>query len=90
MKYNTVEIRPNVKRTNWEYSFRTNPGERVPNRESLNDMGFFHFEETRDREEAFNMLKNSMIRRHEEEIFKLQKSLDKLKKLKFKEEKRCT
>ena len=86
MKYNTVEIRPNIGRTNWEYYFRTNPGERVAKRESLNEMGFFHFEETRDKEEAFNMLKNVMIRRHEEEIFKLQKSLDKLKKLKYKKE----
>ena len=46
-------------------------------------LGFMHYPPTINDQKAFQMLKDSMIERHERELKKIQDSLDKLKQLKL-------
>ena len=70
----------------WRTSFRVLPEERKYGCESLNGMGFYYYHyKEKTKKEAFEILKAHMIKKHKEEIENLQKSLDKLQKLRFKE-----
>jgi len=54
-------------------------------RTSPSALGYYHFPETMTDEEAFNELKECMIKAHQEEIDRLEKSLKKLKELTWSE-----
>ena len=68
----------------WKATFTVLPGERKYGCESLNWMGhyYYHLNE-KTKKEAFEILKNHMIKKHMERIKELHESMSKLMELKF-------
>lgn len=82
MRYSTVEIRPSIlNRNEWEVSFSDLDGDRIDEGHRPHGLGFYHYPRKFGRVKAFTILKEYLIRQHEEEITKLQSSLVKLQKL---------
>ena len=85
MKYKTLTIKPsNTQKGTWDIIFHDLPGDREEGPGVISSLGFFHYPSYMAKEEAFAMLKEHMVQRHQEEIDKLLRSLVSLKKLDFK------
>ena len=80
MKYNTIQIQP-VSKDKWGVTVTENQGDRVETETEPDGLGFFHFPETMSVEEAFDCLKTKMIKYHQKEIERLEKSLNALQNL---------
>ena len=89
MKYNTVYIETN-KKLNWILSFDLSDNEERETGEKfrVSSLGFCHYRKTAAHLKAFNKLKSNIIKSHQKEIARLNKSLDKLNKLQYKAPKR--
>ena len=81
MLYSTVNIKAAPDMESWEVYFQDVPHDREENQEALNGWGFYHYERTKSREEAFNTLRNYMIKCHREKIEQLTKSMKMLENL---------
>lgn len=70
----------------WRVSSSVLPGERKYGCESLNGMGhyYYHLNE-KTRKEAFDILRNHMIKKHMERIKELHESMSKLMEIEFEE-----
>ena len=77
MKYNIMEIKSDGKK--WKIDFSTLPEERVENSEKISASGYYYYEHTKTKEEAFRKLQRKMVLAHEEKIMELQESLRKLR-----------
>lgn len=80
MKYDLIEIKPNS--GEWNVSWAFDDRNRIPSQSTPHSLGFFYFPRRMGINKAFFILKNHLIKKHTEEIKRLQKSLSKLKKLK--------
>ena len=81
MYYDTITIKPTIE-GEWEISHYQIPDDREANQSSISALGFYHYPRRKGKKKAFNELKEFMIKRHEDEINNLTKSLEKLKLLK--------
>lgn len=79
MIYKTVQVTPNG--DTWLVAFKKNPLERKIEKTKPHSLGFYHYPETMNDQEALGVLLRCMISRHEEEIERLNKSLEALKSL---------
>lgn len=83
MLYNIIQIRPNYVLNKWDISFASLDGEREEKQTFPNPLGYYHYPSNISKSIAFEELKKCMIEQHQQEIEKLQKSLQKLKELKY-------
>lgn len=82
MKYDLIEIHQTQK--GWKYiNQRRDNISCVTSKTYPHPNGFFYYPRTTKPEKAFALLKAVVIKKHQEEIDRLQKSLDKLKQLKY-------
>lgn len=81
MYYSTVRIRPSIDADTWEVFFSDMPYDREPGGEHISGLGFYHYNRRKGKQKAFDTLKADMIKRHKDEIQKLEKSLKKLEML---------
>ena len=82
MKFSTVQIRPGgIDRDEWEVAFSDLPYDRVNEGHGPNSTGFYHYPRKLGKQAAFNTLKEHLVRKHEEEIAAMSKSLEKLRAL---------
>ncbi len=82
MKYDTIEIIPDRKvKVKWRIKHTQSDVDRVAVETSPHGLGFFHYPKKKGVEFGFNTLKAHLIGRHEEEIARLQVSLESLKAL---------
>jgi hypothetical protein len=85
MYFDTIEIRPKAfGKKGWEVRHSQLRFDRQPGPGSMSDLGFYHYPRRKGKKKAFEELKAHMIKRHEDEIFNLLRSLDELKKLEMK------
>jgi hypothetical protein len=88
MLYDTVEINPSGN-GKWSVTFSSLNRQREEKDEYLpNAMGFFHYPRKWGKQKGFNILKNYMIKQHEQEIARLRKSLKALKSVSYNEQQR--
>jgi hypothetical protein len=84
MKFSTVQIRPSGhKRDRWEVSFSDLPFDRVDEKQGPHSLGFYHYPRKMGKEKAFEAMKAHIVKKHEEEIAALTKSLAQLMALKM-------
>lgn len=81
MKYKTMKIKPNG--NSWRMEISKDDNCRVITKTYPNALGFYHYAETIPNEKAFDDLKKTMVKKHKEEIEKLQKSLQALEELNY-------
>jgi hypothetical protein len=81
MKYKVVRIE--AAHESWCIHVESIAQERENVETKPNDLGYYIFPEKMPDQQAFEVLKSSMIERHKEEILKLQKSLKELRLLEF-------
>jgi hypothetical protein len=79
MKYNVITIDP--RNNKWVTSYNKVSFDRIKKKQKPNPLGFYYFPEEMPVEQAFQELKNVMIKDHKKRIDKLTKSLDELEKL---------
>lgn len=82
MRYFTMNIKPNRER--WTAFVTEDATERRETKTLPNVLGFYHFPNTMSKETAFRRLKKRLIKMHEKEIVRLQRSLAALEKLTLK------
>jgi len=82
MRYFTMNIKPNRER--WTAFVTEDATERRVTKTLPNVLGFYHFPSTVSKETAFSRLKQRLVKVHEKEIVRLQRSLAALKKLTLK------
>ena len=80
MKYDTIEIIPE-RSGQWQVKHHQDNEDRVATKTSPHPLGFFHYPKKKGIEFGFNTLKAHLISRHENEIERLQNSLESLKVL---------
>lgn len=84
MKFSTVEIRPGGKKHDkWKVSFADIPYDRVNEGHGPHSIGFYHYPRRMGQVKAFEALRAHMVKKLEEKIAALSKSLDELKALKM-------
>jgi hypothetical protein len=83
VKYDLVEIRDSGVGDDQKWGVRWSKDEtdRVSSKSKPHQLGFFRYPRCMGLKKAFRLLKSEMIKRHKDEIEKLQKSLDALEKL---------
>lgn len=81
MKYKTIEIKPSYTTREWQVFFREDDIDRRGGKTYPHPIGFYHFPETISLNKAFLKLKECMVKRHKDEIAKLEKSLKELEKV---------
>jgi hypothetical protein len=83
--FDTIEIKPKAfGKKGWEVRHYQLNYDRVPSEGSMSGLGFYHYPRRKGKQKAFEELKAYLIKRHEDEIFDLLRSLDELKKLEMK------
>lgn len=85
MKYKCCQIRPvDVEDEHtWSVSIYSIDGEREEGNNTPHPMGYYYFPETETNKQAFEKLKQVMIKSHQERIECLQKSICQLEKLSY-------
>lgn len=82
MKYNSILIRADTGK--WKvFSYDGDGEERYDTETQPQESGFYYYQETMSKETAFEKLKEVLIKAHKRNIKNLQKSLEKLVKLKL-------
>lgn len=81
MKFTTIKITPAGDK--WKVDTIRDNVDRVNKETFPNAQGFFHCPDNISLEDGFETLKAKMIEAHKDEISKLIKSMNKLRKLKF-------
>ena len=82
----TITIIPNLERTDWVVRTEERDGKNHQEPNGIpNSLGFVH---SYDKNKGFSDLKSLLIKKHEEKIQNLTKSLEKLKKLELHHETR--
>ncbi len=89
MKYSLIEIRPNPRFCEEPWSVRFDNTDKL-DRESCkaytpNHLGFFYFPRKWEAQKAFDILKDSMVLRRQEEIERLQNDIKSIQALKLPE-----
>lgn len=80
MYYDTIEIKPVGGK--WRAGHEQIDGDRQSEKRARpNALGFFHYPRSWGLQKGFSLLQDEMIKRHEEEIAALSKSLDALRQL---------
>ena len=82
MKYSTVEIKPRAcKPGEWWVTFSDLPYDRVEGDGSLSSIGFFHYPRRIGKKAAFEKLKAHLISKHQEEVNRLLRSIESLRRV---------
>jgi hypothetical protein len=82
MKYSLVQIKTKWNGKGWEKPiFSTDDADRVRSKSVPCGLGFYHYPAYFTKKRAWNKLKKYMIKRHKDEIARLEKSLNKLEKI---------
>lgn len=82
MRYSTVTFKPKAfEPEEWWVTFEDLPYDREPSEGSLSGLGFFHYPRTLGRKAAFEKLKAYMIEKHQEEIDRLLKSMESIRRI---------
>jgi len=82
MRYFTMNIKPDRER--WTAFVTEDATERRETKTLPNVLGFYHYPVTLSKQTAFNRLKQRLVKSHEKEIVRLQRSLKALQKLTLK------
>ena len=87
MLYGTVFIEPSAYTNSWTYRFNTIDGERGGvkdgNSNQPSSIGFYHYPRKMGKKNAFEKLKQHLIKKHVEEIARLYLSLEQLYQLEY-------
>ena len=84
MKYGLIQLRPNVDGDGWQQTGPHYDGEDRKKAKTVpTGFGFYHFPRSMGPKRAFNKLKHHLIKKHEQEISRLEKSLNKLKEIEY-------
>jgi hypothetical protein len=79
-----IEITGFGKKKRWVAGFdKSSKVDREDEKTVPSALGYYHYPETMSDKKAFNTLIAGMVKRHRDEIRRLQKSMDKLKALKL-------
>lgn len=82
MRYSTVTFKPKVfEHGEWWVTFEDLPYDRESGNGSLSGLGFFHYPRKLGRKAAFEKLKAHMIEKHQEEIDRLMKSMESIRRI---------
>lgn len=76
MLYDTIELLPQHGFGVWNVTHSRVPGDREPRKKYLpHGLGFFHYPRKWGVKRGFDALKAAMVKRHKDEIARLEKSL---------------
>jgi hypothetical protein len=79
VRYRRIELNPKPLRSIWEASCYLDEEDRVEGDSYPHSAGFYYSPETETTQKGFAKLKSFLVKKHEDEIARLQRSLVKLK-----------
>lgn len=82
MRYSTVSIKPKAfEPGEWWVTFEDLPYDRESGGGALSGLGFFHYPRKIGKRAAFEKLKSHMLEKHQEEINRLVRSMESIRRV---------